>query len=529
MKLIVHNLKLSLDDGINELKAMAIKKAGVKENNLKDFKIVKESIDARKKPHINIVYSVTLEIQDGVRIRKDNDIRVLEDVEEEPLIPGNKKLKDRPVVIGTGPAGLFVGLVLAQNGYRPLLLERGECVEKRTELVNRYWKTGELDPNTNVQFGEGGAGTFSDGKLTTRINDRRCTKVLEEFFKSGAPEEILYRAKPHIGSDILGRVVMNLRKRIIDYGGDVRFNAKVTSINIGDGKLKSVIVNESEEIPCEVVVLAIGHSARDTFKMLYDKGVPFAQKPFSIGVRIEHPQDIINRAQYGEAAGHPRLGAADYQIFKKLEKRTVYSFCMCPGGVVVASASEPGTIVTNGMSEFARDKQNANSALVVSVEPEDFGSGHPLAGVEFQRKWERLAYEVGGSSNSAPVQRLEDFIEGRASTRLGSVKPSYTGSVELADINKCLPIYVTDSMKECIEFFDSKIRGFAMKDALLTGVETRTSSPVRIPRGDSLEAIGIQGLYPAGEGAGYAGGIMSAAVDGIRIAEEIIKAYSYGD
>lgn len=529
MKLIVHNIKMSLDDGMDELKEFAIKKAGVKENNVNDFKIVKESIDARKKPHIHIVYSVMLQVQNGTRIRKDNDIRVLEDVAEEPLLPGDRKLNDRPVVVGTGPAGLFAGLILAQNGYRPLLLERGECVEKRTELVRRYWKTGELDINTNVQFGEGGAGTFSDGKLTTRINDRRCAKVLEEFYQSGAPEEILYRAKPHIGSDILGQVVSNMRKRIIEYGGDVRFNSRVTSINISNGRIMGVTVNGSEEIPCEVVVLAIGHSARDTFKMLYDKGVQFIQKPFSIGVRIEHPQKVINRAQYGEAAGHPRLGAADYQIYKKLENRTVYSFCMCPGGVVVASASEPGTIVTNGMSEFARDKENANSALVVSVGPGDFGSGHPLAGVEFQREWERLAYILGGSSNSAPVQRLEDFIEGRATTRLGCVKPSYTGSVELADVNRCLPPYVTDSMKECIEFFDSKIQGFAMKDALLTGVETRTSSPVRIPRGDSLEAIGVKGLYPAGEGAGYAGGIVSAAVDGIRIAEEIIKAYSYRD
>jgi uncharacterized FAD-dependent dehydrogenase len=529
MKLIVHNIKLSLDDGMDELKGFAIKKAGVKENNIKDFKIVKESIDARKKPHIYIVYSVMLQVQNGTKIKKDNDIRVLKDVAEEPLLPGDRKLKDRPVVVGTGPAGLFAGLVLAQNGYRPLLLERGECVEKRTEFVGRYWKGGGLDPNTNVQFGEGGAGTFSDGKLTTRINDRRCAKVLEEFYESGAPEEILYRAKPHIGSDILGRVVSNMRKRIIEYGGDVRFNSRVTSINISNGRIMGVTVNDSEEIPCEVVVLAIGHSARDTFKMLYDKGIRFIQKPFSIGVRIEHPQEVINRAQYGEAEGHPRLGAADYQIYKKLKDRTVYSFCMCPGGVVVASASEPGTIVTNGMSEFARDKENANSALVVSVGPGDFGSGHPLAGVEFQRKWEELAYKVGGSSNSAPVQRLEDFIEGRATTRLGCVKPSYTGSVELTDVNRCLPPYVTDSMKESIEFFDSRILDFAMKDALLTGVETRTSSPVRIPRGDSLEAIGVKGLYPAGEGAGYAGGIVSAAVDGIRIAEEIIKGYSYRD
>ncbi|HHV29468.1 MAG TPA: hypothetical protein GXX73_07730 [Clostridium sp.] len=527
MKLIVRNLKLSLDDDIDALRRLVSKRIKVNEKDFRDFRIVKESIDARKRPHINLVYSVMLEIEGKIKVRESADIQILKQEPEDVLVPGNAKLQNRPVVIGTGPAGLFAGLILAQNGYKPLVLERGECVEKRTQIVNRYWTTGELDPETNVQFGEGGAGTFSDGKLTTRINDRRCSIVLEEFYKSGAHEEILFKAKPHIGSDVLKRVVANIRNRIIEYGGEVRFNSKVTSITVKNGSIVGIVVNDRDEIPCEAAVLAIGHSARDTFKMLLDKGVEFVQKPFSIGVRIEHPQEVINRAQYGEAAGHPRLGAADYQLFQKLGRRTVYSFCMCPGGIVVASASEPGMIVTNGMSEFARDRENANSALVVSVEPGDFGSHHPLAGIDFQRKWERLAFVAGGSDNRAPVQRLEDFIEGRKSTFLGAVRPSYTGRTNLADIHSCLPVFVTDSMKEALPYFDSRIKDFGMKDAVITGVETRTSSPVRIPRDDTLEAIGIKGLYPAGEGAGYAGGIVSAAVDGIRIAEKIISTYSY--
>lgn len=525
MKYIVNNVRVSLDYDLEAVKKLVSRKIRVNCSEIRNFRITKESIDARRKGNISIVYSILLEVDDRVKVKQDGDVRLVEVSKDEPLISGTQKLKNRPIVVGSGPAGLFAGLILAQNGYKPIIIERGECVEKRTVQVNNYWKKGILDLESNVQFGEGGAGTFSDGKLTTRIHDRRCEKVLEEFFRSGAPEEILYKARPHIGSDILKHVVARMRNRIIELGGEVRFRSKLTSLRLDRGKVTGIVFNGSEELEAEVVVIALGHSARDTFEALNRQGINFIQKPFSIGVRIEHPQQVINLAQFGEAASHPRLGAADYQLFYKTAKRTVYSFCMCPGGVVVASASEPDTIVANGMSEFARDKENANSALVVSVEPGDFGSSHPLAGIEFQRKWERLAFEAGGRNNAAPIQRLGDFISGEASSKIGSVKPSYTGSTRLADINLCLPEFVTSPMKESISYFDRKLKGFGMMDALLTGVETRTSSPVRIPRGETLEAIGIEGLYPAGEGAGYAGGIVSAAVDGIRIAEQIVKTY----
>ncbi|TYQ15894.1 UNVERIFIED_CONTAM: hypothetical protein Cloal_2390 [Acetivibrio alkalicellulosi] len=526
MKIIVHNIKMTLDDPIENLKRLACKKLKITQEDMKHFKIVKESVDARKKPDIKMVYSVLVETEKRIPLPNNNDIKVLNKEDEIPLVHGNIYLNERPLIIGAGPSGLFASLMLAQYGYKPLLIERGECVENRTVIVNKYWSDGQLDQETNVQFGEGGAGTFSDGKLTTRINDRRSDIVLNEFYKSGAHEEILYKGKPHIGSDVLKKVVVNMRNRIIEYGGEVMFNSKVTKLLIKNNKVVGVTINDCENISSQVVVLAIGHSARDTFKSLYESGVEFVQKPFSIGVRIEHPQEFINMAQYGISHNHNRLGAADYQLFNKISGRTAYSFCMCPGGVVVASASEEGMIVTNGMSDFARNKENANSALVVTVEPGDFGNSHPLAGVEFQRKWEKMAYDIGGNNSSAPVQRLEDFISGRPSKKTGIVKPSYTGKTSFADINLCLPSFVTEPMKKSMGFFDSRIKGFADGDALLTGVETRTSSPVRIPRGDTLEAVGIKGLYPAGEGAGYAGGIMSASIDGIRIAEQIIRTYS---
>lgn len=525
MKLLLSNIILGLDDGRKELELQVSKKLKLKLDSIKNIKIFKQSIDARKKPGIRLVYSISCEVKDSIRIPASTDIKILETPQEDLLVPGERQISGRPLIIGTGPAGIFCGLLLAQNGYKPIIIDRGGNVDERTKKVQSYWEQGELDADTNVQFGEGGAGTFSDGKLTTRINDPRCDKVLQEYHNFGAPDEILYKAKPHIGTDILKTVVSNIRMEIERLGGIVLFNTKAVDLNIRDGKVCGVLTDSSSNIDTNVVVLAIGHSARDTFEMLYNKGVPFQQKPFSIGVRLEHPQSVINTAQYGAASGHPVLGAADYQLFCKQNDRTVYSFCMCPGGIVVASASEQNSIVTNGMSEYKRDRENANSALVVSVGPSDFGTAYPLGGIEFQRKWEHLAYKIGGSNNSAPIQRLEDFIDNRFG-KVGSVKPSYTGGTHCADINECLPQYVTDSMKQSIAFFDRKLNGFGMKDALLTGVETRTSSPVRIPRNEALECIGVAGLYPAGEGAGYAGGIVSAAVDGIKIAQQIIKTFA---
>jgi len=531
MKLIINNLRLPYYSGLEELKKLAAGKLNVRVDDIEKFRIIKESTDARRKPDVSRVYSIAAEIDNSAALKraiaKSSDIRAEEEAPKEELMSGSKRLSSRPVVVGSGPAGIFAALELASHGYRPIVLERGGSVEERTDIVNRYWKTGLLDPETNVQFGEGGAGTFSDGKLTTRINDRRCEKVIEQFYKCGAHEDILYRAKPHIGSDVLKEVVVNMRNRLVEMGGEIRFKSKVTSISIANGKISGLVINGGEELSSEVVVLAIGHSARDTYESLLECGVMFEQKAFSIGVRIEHPQEMINLAQYGSNEVAKLLGAADYQLFYKMGERTAYSFCMCPGGIVVAAASEPDMTVTNGMSEYLRDRENANSALVVSVGPKDFGSSHALAGVEFQRMWERKAFTAGGGrSGGAPVQRLEDFIDGRASKTFGSVKPSYTGNIMPADINECLPVSVTGPMKEAVSNFDRKLKGFAMKDALLTGVETRTSSPVRMPRGETLEALGIDGLYPAGEGAGYAGGIVSAAVDGIRVAEQIIRTFA---
>lgn len=525
MKLIIKNIRTSVDDDIEYIKQQTAKKIKVGTDDIKSIKIIKESIDARRKPNITLVYTVMAETHSKIKFTANNDISMLDETPSPPLLQGNIPLDKKPVIVGFGPAGMFAALVLAQNGFKPIVIERGECVEKRTELVNLFWNENKLSTETNVQFGEGGAGTFSDGKLTTRINDRRCNKVLEEFYKNGAHEEILYKNKPHIGTDVLKCVVKNIRKRIEELGGTVLFNSKLTDIDFKGNAVRGIKYNNANTIDTNILILSIGHSARDTFQMLLDKNIQFIQKPFSIGVRIEHPQEIINMAQFGTPNVIPKLGPADYQIFHKIGNRTVYSFCMCPGGVVVASASEPESIVTNGMSEYKRDRENANSALVVSVEPGDFGDSHPLAGMYFQRRWEKLAFEVAGSNYSAPVQLLGDFMKGCASKGFGSVKPSYTGNTTLSDINLCLPEFITTPMKESISIFDKKIKGFGLKDAILTGVETRTSSPVRILRSDTFEAIGFTGLYPAGEGAGYAGGIVSAAVDGIRIAEEVIRKY----
>ncbi|CCO07349.1 NAD(P)/FAD-dependent oxidoreductase [Desulforamulus hydrothermalis] len=525
----VSGIKLTLDQDETEIRKSLLNKLKIKEKELIKYTIFKRSVDARKKDRIFFVYTVDAEVvgEDKVlsRLAGDKDVLRTPNLKYEYVKPGTLPLQNRPVIIGTGPAGLFAGLILAAMGYRPLLLERGADVDRRTEAVKNFWSGGKLDTECNVQFGEGGAGTFSDGKLTTLIRDLRCRKVLEEMVAAGAPPEIMYSHKPHVGTDILRVVVKNIRQRIISLGGEVRFQAKVTDLLVQQGTVTGVVVNEREVIDSQAVILAIGHSARDTFAMLYNKGVKISPKAFSIGVRIEHPQELIDRAQYKQFARHPRLGPAEYKLaYHSSNGRSAYTFCMCPGGLVVAAASEEGGVVTNGMSEHARNAPNANSALLVGVTPEDFGSDHPLAGVEFQRRWERQAFVLAGSNYNAPAQLVGDFLHDRPSRTIGQVVPSYRQAVTLAELKHCLPHYVVETLKEAIVEFDKKLKGFALPDAILTGVETRSSSPVRIERNEHRQA-NIAGLYPAGEGAGYAGGIVSAAVDGIRVAEAVAAKY----
>ncbi|MGL4912448.1 MAG: NAD(P)/FAD-dependent oxidoreductase [Romboutsia sp.] len=526
----VSNLKLGINEDIDLIKNMLIKKLKIKEKDLVKYHIYKESIDARKRGKIDFVYTVDVELKNEENVLKAN-IKDAVKVKETRYIGvevGREKLNNRPVIIGSGPAGLFAALLLAQKGYNPLLLERGLDVDNRTNDINDFWNNRKFKSNSNVQFGEGGAGTFSDGKLTTRIKDIRCRKVLEELVNFGSPDEILYSHKPHVGTDILKGVVKNIRNEIIRLGGEVKFDAKVTDVIVENNEIKAVIVNDTETIDSETVILAIGHSARDTYKMLNKRGVRIIQKPFAIGARIEHPQELINKSQYKEFYNHPRLGAADYRLIEHTSNdRTAYTFCMCPGGSVIASASDEFEVVTNGMSEHARDKANANSAFLVNVLPEDFGSNDPLAGVYFQEKYERLAYDLGGKNYNAPAQLVGDFLNDKVSTSLGSVEPSYKPGIEFIDLRECLPEFVTSTMKEALHSLDKKLNGFAMHDAVLTGVETRSSAPIRIVRDEeTLESINTKNLYPCGEGAGYAGGIVTAAVDGIKCAEKIIMKYS---
>lgn len=531
----VSNIKIRLNeiknprDEISILKQKLLYRLKISEKELKHFKISKKSVDARKKDDICLVYSVDADVNNESCLLRRTGTGIVPlppDMPYEILQHGNERLTERPVIVGMGPAGLFAGLMLSRHGYRPVLVDRGEDVDSRVEKINRFWNEGVLDPESNVQFGEGGAGTFSDGKLTTLINDRRCAVVLEEFVKAGAPGEILYHYRPHIGTDLLRNIVKNIRNEIVANGGEVRFKTKLTDIIVEDGKITALKLNDSEVLRCSAVLLALGHSARDTFEMLKRRGVYIIPKPFSIGVRIEHPQVLINYAQFGDSAGHPMLGAADYKlVYHSKNGRSAYTFCMCPGGYVVAAASEYNRVVTNGMSEYKRDGANANSALLVGVAPSDFMSDDPLAGVEFQRKWEELAFKLGGGNYMAPAQMIEDFLNDRKSTCLGGVKPTYRPGVALAELRECLPGYVVETMKEAILHFDKKLKGFALPDGILTGVETRSSSPVRIVRDENFTA-NIGGIYPAGEGAGYAGGIMSSAVDGIRAAEKIMERYS---
>lgn len=525
----VSNLKLTIDEDISILKKLVIKKLGIKENELLKYSIYKESIDARKKGNMMFVYTVDVELKNEEKVlkRKHKDVVQVKQKSYIGVKSGNIEPKGRIAVIGSGPAGLFASLLLAQNGYCPIMIERGSDVDKRTDDVNNFWKNRIFNKKSNVQFGEGGAGTFSDGKLTTRAKDIRCRKVLEELVNHDAPDEILYSHKPHVGTDILKNVVKNIREDIKHLGGEVKFESQVTDICIENNKITSITINDNEKIEVEAAILAIGHSARDTYEMLYKRGVTIIQKPFAIGARIEHPQQMINKSQYGEYFNHPRLGAADYRLIEHTSNgRTAYTFCMCPGGSVIASASEENEVVTNGMSEHNRDKENANSALLVNVSPEDFDSDYPLAGVEFQRKYEQLAFKLGGENYNAPAQLVGDFLKDKASTSIGDVNPSYNPGITLTSLDECLPGFVVETMKEGIIKLGRKLEGFDMHDAILTGVETRSSSPIRIVRNEeTLEAMSVAGLYPCGEGAGYAGGIVTAAVDGIKCAEKIIEKY----
>lgn len=525
----VTGLKLSIEDDNSKLVDVLSKKLRTKPEDILEYKIFKQSVDARQRDDMiffNYTVDVALKDEESVlRGFKGSGVGIAPEMNYVHVRSGLEKMMFRPVIVGSGPAGLFAGIVFSEMGYRPLLLERGSDVDARVKAVQKFTEKGELDAECNIQFGEGGAGTFSDGKLTTLIRDVRCRKVLEEMVRAGAPEEILYLNKPHVGTDNLRTVVKNLRSKIENLGGEFRFNSKVTDIIIDREKVEGVEVNGDEIIPADILLMAPGHSARDTFDMLCKRNVDMAPKPFSIGVRIEHQQKLIDQVQYKRFAGHEKLGPADYKLaYHASTGRSAYTFCMCPGGVVVPASSEEGCVVTNGMSFYARSSQNANSALLVGVDPGDFHSSHPLAGVEFQRRWEKMAFALGGGDYSAPAQLVGDFLAGRPSTGLGGVVPSYKKAVTLGALKGCLPQYVIETLREAIPEMNKKLKGFAAPDAVMTGVETRSSSPVRILRGDNFESR-VRGLYPAGEGAGYAGGIISSAVDGIRVAEAIVSKY----
>jgi uncharacterized FAD-dependent dehydrogenase len=525
-------IKLPLDHDAAALTAAIRERLGIGEAELIAHEVVRRGYDARRRSAISLIYTVDVTIADEAavlaRLTGDRRIGIAPDMSYRLVTRAPANLPLRPIVIGAGPCGLMAALTLAQMGFRPIILDRGKVVRERTKDTWALWRHGVLTPESNVQFGEGGAGTFSDGKLWSGIKDplHLGRRVLTEFVTAGAPEEILYVSKPHIGTFRLVTVVESLRAQIEALGGEYRFGSRVADLDIeetgsGERRIAGVVLADGEHIAADRVVLAVGHSARDSFAMLEARGVAMAPKPFSIGFRIEHPQSLIDRCRFGNAAGHPLLGAADYKLVHHASNgRSVYSFCMCPGGTVVAAASEPGHVVTNGMSQYSRAERNANAGIVVGITPDDYPGG-ALAGIDFQRHWERQAFLAGGGTYAAPAQRVGDFLAGRASTALGSVLPSYKPGVTPTDLATCLPDYAIIAIREAIPAFDRQIRGFAMEDALLTGVETRTSSPLRIGRGEDLQSLNTAGLFPAGEGAGYAGGILSAGVDGIRVAEAL--------
>ena len=536
IKLPIENAQ-SLTHQTDEIKATILKRLEIPESDLIHFDIFKRGVDARKSHAILYVYSLDVQVKNEAKLlakfRKDTHIKPAPDTEYKFVTKNTGTNQSRPVVVGFGPAGIFAALILAQSGFKPIVLERGKAVRERTKDTWNLWRKNKLNPESNVQFGEGGAGTFSDGKLYSQIKDPKHygRKVIQEFVKAGAPEEIMYASHPHIGTFRLVGMVEEMRNTITKLGGEIRFESRVEDIEVssslnGVAQVQAVVLQTGERIATNHLVLAVGHSARDTFKMLYKRGIYMEAKPFSIGFRIEHPQSLIDKARYGKSYSEDiltKLGAADYKlVYHAKNGRSVYSFCMCPGGTVVASSSEPEQVVTNGMSQYSRNERNANAGIVVGITPELDFPDHPLAGIELQRKLERHAYVLGGSNYNAPGQLIGDFLVNQASTKLGEVMPSYTPGVHLTNLDSALPEFAITAIREAIPEFAKQVKGFDLADGILTGVETRTSSPIRIKRDDvTLQSINTKGFYPCGEGAGYAGGILSAGVDGIKVAEAV--------
>ncbi|KAA0939496.1 NAD(P)/FAD-dependent oxidoreductase [Psychrobacter sp. ANT_H59] len=526
-------IKLPLNHAPEDLTTAITTKLKISAEQMASFVMFKRGYDARNKRNIQLIYTLDITLTDLdltndllAQFESDNHVKATPDTSYKYVGEAPKDLTERPVVIGFGPCGLLAGLTLAQMGFKPIIIERGNEVRQRTKDTFGFWRQRKLNTESNVQFGEGGAGTFSDGKLYSQVKDPNHygRKVMTEFVKAGAPDEILFVSKPHIGTYKLVTMVEKMRAEIIALGGEVRFATRVDDLHITDSKVTGVTLNTGETLKTSHVILAVGHSARDTFQMIHDKGVYVEAKPFSIGFRIEHKQSTIDQARFGDNAGNEILGAADYKLVHHCKNgRSVYSFCMCPGGTVVAAASEEGRVVTNGMSQYSRNERNANSAIVVGIDPERDYPNHPLAGIELQRQLETLAFELGGKDYSAPAQTIGDFLKGKPNSELGDVNPSYTPGITLTDLSKALPDFAVDAIREAIPAFNKKIKGFSSDDGLLTGVETRTSSPISIKRNKEFQSINTKGLFPAGEGAGYAGGILSAGIDGIKVAEAVAK------
>ncbi len=525
------DIKLPLDHDDQALEQAILEKLKIKKAQLVSFNMFKRGYDARNNKNILLIYTLDVEVNNQAELLEkfadDHRVKETPDMSYKFVTEAPADLQERPVVIGFGPCGLFSALILAQMGFKPIVLERGKAVRERTKDTFGFWRKQPLNTESNVQFGEGGAGTFSDGKLYTQIKDPNFygRKVIKEFVEAGAPEEIAYVSKPHIGTFKLVSMIEKMRAKIIELGGEIRFSTRVDKLDLVEGEVQGLHLSNGEYLKSKHVILAVGHSARDTFTSLYDQGIHIEPKPFSVGFRIEHEQSAIDRCRFGDNAGHPLLGAADYKLVHHCKNgRSVYSFCMCPGGTVVAAASEEGGVVTNGMSQYSRHERNANSAIVVGISPEEDYPGHPLAGIELQRKLEALAFKAGGENYHAPAQLIGDFLSGKSSQELGEVQPSYTPGITLTDLSKVVPEYVTEAIREAIPAFDKKIKGFSKPDGMLTGVETRTSSPICIKRGKDYQSVNTPGLYPAGEGAGYAGGILSAGIDGIKVAEAVALA-----